>query len=104
MKPRILIFEDDDILRTTLKHLLDSLDYDVLTFSDPGMCPLYYSSNFKCLLDDSCSDIILSDVDMPVENGLEFINKRFNKGCKTKFRALMSADWNLANLSQINQQ
>jgi CheY-like chemotaxis protein len=98
LKPRILLFEDNDTLRTTLKHLLDDLDYEVHTFSDPGMCPLYYSSNHGCLSDDSCSDIILSDVHMPVETGLEFVKKRLNYGCKIKCRALMSADWNDSDL------
>ncbi len=98
MKPRILVFEDNDTLRTTLKHLLDDLDYEVHTFSDPGMCPLFSSSTHRCLLDDSCSDIILSDVHMPVETGLEFIKKRLNFGCKIKFRALMSADWSDSDL------
>lgn len=98
MKPRILVFEDNDTLRNTLKHLLNDLNYEVHTFSDPGMCPLYYSSDHHCLSDDSCSDIIISDVNMPIETGLEFIRKRLDHGCKIKFRALMSADWNEKDL------
>jgi CheY-like chemotaxis protein len=98
LKPRVLIFEDYDILRYTLKRILDELGYEVHTFSNPAMCPLYYSSNHNCLLDDSCSDIIISDVDMPFESGLEFFGNRLNNGCKVKFRALMSADWNESDL------
>ena len=98
LKARILVFEDNDTLRNTLKHLLNDLNYEVHTFADPGMCPMYYSSDHRCLQDDACSDIILSDVHMPVETGLEFIRKRLNHGCKIKFRALMSADWNDSDL------
>ena len=93
MKPRILIFEDNDLLLTTLKKILVGDGYEVYAFSNPGMCPKYLSSNQNCLLDDSCSDIIISDVNMPVETGLEFIKNRLVLGCKIKFRALMSADW-----------
>ena len=93
MKPRVLIFEDNGFLRSTLKDILVSKGYEVYDFSNPGMCPQYLSSNQNCLWDDSCSDIIISDVNMPVETGLEFIKNRLSLGCKIKFRALMSADW-----------
>ena len=98
MKPRILIFEDNDTIRSSLENLLVNHGYEVLTFSNPGMCPQYLSSNHNCLLDDSCSDIIISDVNMPVETGLEFLKNRLNLGCKVKFRALMSADWTESDL------
>jgi CheY-like chemotaxis protein len=100
LKARILIFEDNDFLRSTLKNLLEELGYEVHTFSNPGMCSQFYSSKHSCLLDDSCSDIIISDVNMPVETGLEFIKSRFDNGCKIKFRALMSAGWNETDLQQ----
>ena len=93
MKPRVLLFEDNDFLRSTLRDILVSNGYEVYEFSNPGMCPQYLSSNQNCLWDDSCSDIIISDVNMPVETGLEFIKNRLSLGCKIKFRALMSADW-----------
>ena len=98
MKPRVLIFEDNDFLRSTLKDILVDVGYEVYDFSNPGLCPQYLSSNQNCLWDDSCSDIIISDVNMPVETGLEFIKNRFNLGCKIKFRALMSADWTESDL------
>lgn len=98
MKPRVLIFEDNDLLRSTLNDILASYGYEVYDFSNPGLCPQYLSSNHCCLLDDACSDIILSDVNMPVETGLEFIRNRLNFGCKIKFRALMSAEWTESDL------
>ena len=100
MKPRVLLFEDNKILRSTLKSILSDLDYEVHTFSNPGMCPEFYSPSQCCGKDNSCSDIIISDVNMPVENGIDFIRSRIDNGCKIKFRALMSADWNFADLTQ----
>jgi CheY-like chemotaxis protein len=98
LKPRILIFEDNDTIRSTLENLLVNQGYEVHCFPNPGMCPQYMFSNHNCLLDDSCSDIIISDVNMPVETGIEFITNRLNLGCKVKFRALMSADWTETDL------
>jgi CheY-like chemotaxis protein len=94
LKPRVLIFEDNDIVRATLTSILDNLGYEVFSFSNPGMCPQYDSPSQDCLCDDSCSDIIISDIHMPVENGIDFIENRLKRGCKIKYRALMSADWN----------
>ena len=93
MKPRVLIFEDDGILRSALKHLLDKLGYEVFTFSDPGMCPVYDSVKHNCQLDYACADIIISDVNMPTQTGLELMKDRKQKGCKIKYRALMSGYW-----------
>ena len=103
MKPRVLIFEDNDTLRSTLKSLLEDLGYEVHAFSNPGMCSQYYSSEDSCLLDDSCSDIIISDVNMPIASGIEFIKSRLSSGCKINFRALMSADWSDADLRQAKK-
>ena len=98
MRPRVLLFEDNDFIRSTLKNILVGVGYEVYDFSNPGLCPQYLSSNQNCLWDDSCSDIIISDVNMPVETGLEFIKNRLKLGCKIKFRALMSADWTESDL------
>ena len=98
MIPRVLIFEDNDLLRSTLKNILVSNGFEVHTFSNPGVCPECFSSNHNCSLDNSCSDIIISDVNMPVETGLEYIKNRLDRGCKIKFRALMSADWTRSDL------
>ena len=98
MKPGVLIFEDNDILRSTLKHLLETLGHKIFTCSDPGWCPVYGSVNHNCPLDHACADIIISDVNMPTQSGLDLMNERKQKGCKAKYRALMSGDWTDSNL------
>jgi len=98
LRPRILIFEDNDILRSTLKYILNDRNYEVFTFSDPTMCPVYDSINHKCPVDHACADIIISDVNMPSKTGLELIKDRQQKGCKVKYRALMSGDWTDSDL------
>ncbi len=103
MKPRVLIFEDNASLRSTLDNILKELGFEVFTFSDPGMCPLRASGDSICPLNHACSDIIISDVNMPTETGLEFIEERLRNGCKIKNRALMSADWSETDLQRAKK-
>ena len=100
---RILIFEDNDILRSILKDLLEELAYEVTTFSNPGLCPLYGSIIHDCPLDEACSDVIISDVNMPAQTGLELMRERKRKGCKAKYRALISGDWTDSDLKDAKE-
>lgn len=103
MKPRILLFEDNDILRSTLEYIIDGRGYEVFTFPDPVMCPIFNPANHNCPADHACADIIISDVNMPTMTGLEFINARQQKDCKVKYRALMSADWTDTDLKYAQE-
>lgn len=98
MRPRVLIFEDNDILRSTLQYILSERGYEVFAFSSPKGCPVSESDNHICHADHACADIIISDVSMPTKTGLEFIKERQQKGCKVKYRALMSGDWTDSDL------
>jgi CheY-like chemotaxis protein len=103
MALRALIFEDNDILRSTLKCILEEFRYEVYTFWDSGLCPVYDTVNHKCPIDRACADIIISDVDMPTETGLELIKDRKQKGCKINQRALMSGGWTDSNLTYAQE-
>jgi DNA-binding response OmpR family regulator len=97
MIPRVLIFDENKSLSSTLKKILCQRGYEVFTFSDPGVCPLYHSGNHKSISDYACSDIIISDLYMPTIEGLKLISERIDMGCKVKFRALMSTNWSAAD-------
>jgi CheY-like chemotaxis protein len=103
MAPRVLIFEDNEILRSTLEAILNEFGYEVFAFSNPGLCPVYDSADYKCSLDHACADIIISDVDMPTKTGLEFIKDRKQKGCKIEYRTLMSGDWTDSSLKYAQE-
>ena len=100
---RVLIFEDNEILRSTLQNILVEHGYEVFTFPDPAMCPVYGLVNHNCPLDQACADIIISDVNMPTETGLKLIKNRKEKGCKIMYRALMSEDWNDSDLQNAHE-
>jgi hypothetical protein len=72
--------------------MLDQRGYEVFTFSDPAMYQVNNSFNYDCRLDHACADIIISEVNMPTESGFELIKNQKEKGCKIKYRALMSGD------------
>ena len=61
------------------------------------------TEDHRCPLKHACSDIIISDVNMPTETGLEFIRKRIENSCKIKYRALMSAEWSDADLQKAKE-
>ena len=97
MKPRVLIFDENEALSITLKKILDERGYEVFTFSDRGVCPLFHSGYHIKISDSVCSDIIISDCYMPTIDGLKLIKDRIDKGCKVKFRALISTTWSDAD-------
>ena len=94
MRYRILIFEDNDSIRSTLWQFFDSLGYEVFTFPDPSLCPLNEKPTCDCPLQHACSDMIISDINMPVVKGLDFIKSMRRKGCKVTNIAIMSGNWN----------
>jgi DNA-binding NtrC family response regulator len=80
---RVLIFDDDD---------------RIFSFPHPALCPLHLVGACSCPTAQACGDIIISDVNMPNVNGLEFIETQIQKGCKVKNLALMSGAWTVSEL------
>ena len=104
---RVLVFEDDESVRTVLWHLLDRKGFEVFTFPDPSNCPLHTHHRCECHLSRACADIIISDIHMPATNGLKFIADQQQKGCRVQHFALLSGDWtpeNRARAKQLNCQ
>jgi DNA-binding response OmpR family regulator len=103
LRPRILIFEDNDTLRSTLKFILNKRGYEVFAFSNPKMCQAFDSDNRNYPADHACADVIISDVNMPTKTGLDLIKERQQQGCKVRYRALMSADWTDSDLKHAHE-
>jgi len=90
MNYRVLIFDDQKEIRQLLWSLFDDRGYEVFTFPHPALCPLSEENQCPCPKEQTCSDLIISDVDMPFKNGLDFIEEQIKKGCKCENIALMS--------------
>lgn len=93
MNRRIVIFDDDHLIRFALWDLFDRRGYSVFTFPDPGLCPLYIIERCLCPPDTRCADLIVSDMNMTCSNGLDFIEELIQKGCRQPHFALMSGDF-----------
>lgn len=78
---KILVIEDEQMLRECLRDLLSQRD-----------CIVFEASNGEealRLLENQSVDLILTDVDMPVKNGLEFL-REFRQKNHTTPVAIMS--------------
>ncbi len=93
MNYRAVIFDDMQEIRQILWSLFDRRGYEVFTFPHPGACPLSEEKLCPCAIEESCTDVILSDMNMPVKNGLDFLEEQLAKGCRCKHFALMSGDF-----------
>ena len=64
-KPRILVIDDDDLVRATLVAVLDRADVEVTEASDGGVG--------MRLFKESPHDLVISDILMPNREGIETI-------------------------------
>ena len=91
MRLRVLIFDDEKMIRNLLKIALSERNYEIFDFENPSICPIYKNPECNCPLNEMCADIIITDIRMPYINGLEFIKKQKEKGCKVKSIVIISA-------------
>ena len=89
---RVLVFDDDDVIRKLLWEYFDRRRYEVFTFPHPESCALCKIHSCTCPTRAACADIIISDLNMPFVRGLDFLEQQIDKGCKVKNLALMSGD------------
>jgi CheY-like chemotaxis protein len=100
MSYRALIFDDEKEIRNILWMLFDYRGYQVFTFPHPGICPLSKEEKCPCSTEEMCSDVILSDLNMPVKKGMDFLEEQIEKGCKCKHFGLMSGDFTDEDVSR----
>ena len=85
MKLKIMVLEQDQMLRELLRACFSEYGHDVLTFSDPTACPLYRKQlheECRCSDERPCSDVILVDFNVPGINALDFLRLQQRRGCK----------------------
>lgn len=102
MRPRALIFDDDPMIRQMLWSIFDRRGYEVLTFPDPGLCPLHLKCGCTCGAETACTDLILSDLEMPCVKGLDFVEALVRKGCHCRHIALMSGAWSRHDIARAS--
>ncbi|MCP4898030.1 MAG: response regulator [bacterium] len=98
MKYRVLILEDDDAVRSLLQELFRQRGCEVFAYPDPGACPLFHKNTCDCQPSAVCCDFVISDLNMPVASGLDYIMHQKRKGCRCLHVALMTGSSSLADI------
>ena len=96
MKLKIMVLEQNQVLRELLRTYFSEHGHDVLTFSDPKVCPLYgkrLDEQCFCSNESPCADVVLADFSLPDINALDFLKLQQRRGCKVldANRAVMSS-------------
>ena len=101
MNLKVLVIEDNQVVRSLLGRLLRKRGYGVTLSSSPILCDAYVSHECGCPRDSRCADLIISDLHLPGMTGLEFIKNQIRNRCKVPVQnmALISGDWSSAELS-----
>lgn len=92
---RILVVDDDQEMRASLSHLLESAGFDLVVISDGG--------EVAACLQDAEFDVILSDVRMPIMGGLALLKWLNSSGNKTPL-VLISAHGDVAMAVEAMQE
>jgi CheY-like chemotaxis protein len=92
-KLRAIVLDDDYVLRTLIDDVLKDRGYEVHGSSEPFFCPVYLNSKCPCPVETHCTDIIITDINMPNMTGFEFIENLKRNACKIQNVAIMSGSW-----------
>jgi CheY-like chemotaxis protein len=93
VKRRAYVLEDEPVIRAILAFIFDQRGYEVFTYPDPTLCPLNGIGHCPCPIGAVCADVIVSDIQMPRVNGIDFIQRLIGTGCKSTHIAMMSGSW-----------
>ncbi len=90
-KRRAIVFDDDIVITGLLKKFFILRDYDVVTYNEPVICPIYLN-RAECDTNGPCADIMIVDYKMPVMSGIELLKAQQTRKCglNAKNKALVT--------------
>jgi Fur family ferric uptake transcriptional regulator len=98
-KIRIILLEDEDMLRSLLSEFLKERGFEVLAYKNP------VELNLDCSCNDDenrvCCDFLISDIKMPEMSGIDFFKWQIEKNCRISNIAFISAYWTLEDLDYV---
>ena len=95
-KLRILLFEDEEMVRALIVEFLEVKGYEVFAYSNPSE----FNTDCACNKDRNitCADFLITDIKMPNITGVEFLESQIGKNCRIGNVAFISAYWTLEDL------
>jgi DNA-binding response OmpR family regulator len=104
-KKRAIVFDDDHFILIMFKKFFSSCGYEVLTFNEPTVCPVYEKQTEQCDKEYPCADIVITDFEMPKMNGIELLMHQTNRGCRLtiKNKAVISGSLDEENRKKIEE-
>jgi DNA-binding response OmpR family regulator len=79
---RVYIFDADLSTRTLLTFLLQSRGHQAQELAEPCNNALTYTENITCPSDSSCTDAIIVNTRLPVQESIQRLQHHNQTGCK----------------------
>jgi CheY-like chemotaxis protein len=93
MKLRIVVLDMDDDIRDLVSLIAAKKGHEVVSLSEPLICPLYSNSECCCSQELACGDLMIISNRMAKMSGLKLIKKQLEGRCKgaTKNKLVLSS-------------
>lgn len=91
-----MVIDDDEACRAFMARVFSILGYEVRVRSSADVCRRRAAC--ACGAGEACTNVILTDNQMPGRTGLEFLLEQKRKGCHCPRIAIMSGTWTDAEL------
>ena len=102
-KPRVIILDDEPLILDMMGRFLAQRGYEVVSLTEPVICPLYEKGADGCEQAVACADVVITDLKMPKMSGIELLERQTQRGCKLDIRnkAVMSAHFDEDSMKRI---
>ncbi len=85
-KKRAIVFDDEPTILELLSTFLERRGFEVIAFSEPVICPIYYKELDSCENVKPCADVLITDNKMPGISGIELLMRQYDRGCQMDIR------------------
>ncbi|MBD3320921.1 MAG: response regulator [Chitinivibrionales bacterium] len=93
MKKLVRIFDNETVVLQLLKKIFEKRGYTVFIYTDPAESDIYHSDICLCTPGRLCTDILITDIRMGGIDGVAFVQKLRERGCRIPHIAMISAYW-----------
>lgn len=103
-KPRVIVLDDEPFVLDMLGRFFDQRGYEVLSYAEPVICPLYEKCAESCEKVVPCADVVITDLKMPKMSGIELLERQTKRGCKLDVRnkAVISGHFEEGSIRKID--